>query len=220
MTAPYPDTFKLKGLRQRLVDGLRREGITDEAVLAAINAVPRHAFVESAFAEKAYLDIPLPIGAEQTISQPYTVGYMTQALGLQPGGRVLEVGTGSGYQAAVLHALGAQVYSIERVPELYHRTQKLLRALGYTVRLRLGDGTLGWPTHAPYQGIIVTAGGPAIPPALREQLAIGGRLVMPVGDRDVQQLIELTRLTETDYIQRTHPNFRFVPLIGKAGWEG
>lgn len=220
MTSPYPDTFKLQGLRQKLVRQLQEKGIADPAVLAAVGQVPRHAFVESAFAEKAYLDIPLPIGEDQTISQPYTVAYMTEALQVRPGDRVLEIGTGSGYQAAILAAMGCKVFSVERIRSLSQRAKKVLQALGYHIYLKVGDGTLGWPLHGPYQGIIVTAGGPSVPEKLLTQLAVGGRMIIPVGNRESQQMLEIRRLTEDEFQKIAHPKFRFVPLIGAQGWGG
>lgn len=215
---PLKEDYKLKGLRKRLVDLLREKGIGDQRVLDALMAVKRHAFIESAFAEKAYQDIPLPIGDGQTISQPYTVAYMTQALQLQPGHRVLEIGTGSGYQAAILAEMGAVVFSIERQEMLFKRTKQLLAELGYEAHLKLGDGTRGWAKYAPYDGIIVTAGGPSVPPSLQKQLAVGGRMLIPVGDRESQKLLEVTRTSERHYTTHEHADFRFVPLIGEEGW--
>ncbi len=213
-----PDSPKLRGMRERLAVELREAGITDSHVLAAIAKVRRHAFVESAFADKAYQDIPLPIGVGQTISQPYTVAYMTALLGIQRGYKILEIGTGSGYQAAILAELCAEVYSIERQRDLVTPAKAVLQALGYTVRLKVGDGTLGWPMHAPYQGIIVTAGGPSVPEALQQQLAIGGKLVIPVGDRESQRLVCVTRTGAETFDTKTYHDFRFVPLIGQQGW--
>lgn len=217
---PIPDTPKLRGLRQRLVAELSTKGITDAQVLAAIGKVLRHAFVESVFAEKAYDDIPLPIGQQQTISQPYTVAFMTSLLRVQRGDRVLEVGTGSGYQAAILAQMGALVYSVERHRPLLLHAKSVLTRLGYTnVYLHVGDGTLGWSAHAPYNGIIVTAGGPSIPEPLMQQLAIGGRLVLPVGNRTSQALYCITRVNEKQFDEKRYTDFRFVPLIGEQGWN-
>jgi protein-L-isoaspartate(D-aspartate) O-methyltransferase len=218
--APSLDTPKMRGLRQRLVTDLAAKGITDAGVLAAVGQVLRHAFVESAFAEKAYDDIPLPIGHQQTISQPYTVAFMTSLLHVRRGDRVLEIGTGSGYQAAILAQMGVQVYSIERHRALLLHAKAVLVKLGYTnVFLRVGDGTLGWPSHAPYNGIIVTAGGPSVPKALAGQLAVGGRLVVPVGNRTSQALYCVTRTSETHFDEKRYTDFRFVPLIGEQGWS-
>lgn len=216
------DTPKLRGLRERLVAELAQRGIRDRAVLAALGAVRRHAFVESAFVEKAYLDIPLPIGHEQTISQPFTVAFMTQLMAVHPGDRVLEVGTGSGYQAAILCEMGCQVYSIERHRPLLLEAKAVLHTLGYRPHLKVGDGTLGWRAHAPYRAIVVTAGGPTVPAALLEQLAVGGRLVIPVGGSDQQRLVVVRRLAEgaapQAFEQVEFADFKFVPLIGAQGW--
>jgi protein-L-isoaspartate(D-aspartate) O-methyltransferase len=217
----FDDTPKLRGLRERLVLDLHQKGIHDREVLQAMKHVLRHAFVESAFVEKAYLDIPLPIGEEQTISQPFTVAFMTQLLALHTGDRVLEVGTGSGYQASILCEMGCEVYSIERHRALLQEAKLTLRQLGYYPQLKVGDGTLGWPVHGPYRGIVVTAGGPSVPKPLLAQLAVGGRLVIPVGDRDQQQLLVVRRLDTDDseqYETVEFADFKFVPLIGEAGW--
>lgn len=216
----FVDTPKMRGYRERLTTELANKGITDSNVLKAIQTVLRHAFIESAFAEKAYQDIPLPIGQNQTISQPYTVAFMTSLLNLKRGDKVLEIGTGSGYQAAILAALGAEVYSIERHRELLLHAKIILAKLGYTIRLRVGDGTLGWGSHAPFNGIIVTAGGPSIPEALKSQLAIGGKLVVPIGDRNSQALYVITRTSEVEWSEKKYNDFRFVPLIGEQGWNG
>lgn len=213
------DSPKLMGMRQRLATELAGKGIVDQAVLDAMRKVLRHAFVDSALAEKAYEDIPVPIGNDQTISQPFTVAYMTALLQLRPGHKVLEIGTGSGYQAAVLAQMGARVYSIERHRALLLQAKKTLHALGYdSVALKCSDGTLGWPAHAPYHSIIVTAGGPQVPEALPAQLAVGGRMVIPVGDREHQRMVLLTRTSVTDFESKEVNGFRFVPLIGEQGW--
>ncbi|MBL7798925.1 MAG: protein-L-isoaspartate(D-aspartate) O-methyltransferase [Saprospiraceae bacterium] len=207
------DTYRHKGLRKRLVDALRRRGITDEAVLAAINAVPRHFFLDKAFEEHAYEDKPFPIGNEQTISQPYTVAYMTALLEVKRGDRILEIGTGSGYQAAILAAMGARVFTVERQEALYLHTKELLAQLGMTgVRSFFKDGTKGLPDYAPYNGIIVTAGAPVVPDALREQLAVGGLLVIPVGE-DVQYMYRIERISQTEYREQMLDAFRFVPFL-------
>ncbi|MDX1419817.1 MAG: protein-L-isoaspartate(D-aspartate) O-methyltransferase [Rubricoccaceae bacterium] len=208
--------------RHALVEALREKGIDDERVLAAIAAVPRHAFVDAALRNRAYEDVALPIGLDQTISQPFTVAYQTVLLGPQPGEKVLEVGTGSGYQAAVLAELGTRVFSIERHRPLLERTQTLLDGLGCRVRTRLGDGTRGWPALAPFDGIIVTAGGRAVPEPLLEQLRLpeeerpGGRLVIPVGDADGQRMLRITRTGPETYREETFAEFRFVPLVRDA----
>jgi len=204
--------------RQRMVASqLRGRGITDQRVLAAMAKVPRHCFVGGED-RAAYDDTPLPIGGGQTISQPYMVAVMTEALGLRGDGKVLEVGTGSGYQAAVLAELSRQVYSVERRPELAECAQRLLRELGYdNVEVVVGDGTLGLPEHAPYDGIIVTAATPSLPPQWTEQLAEGGRIVAPVGDRWSQVLTIVTK-EGGELRQRTGVGCVFVPLIGRYGF--
>lgn len=205
--------------RQQLVETLRKKGITDERVLKAIGTIEREKFIPPTMIHNAYKDIALPIGYEQTISQPYTVAFMTEKLNVKEGDKILEVGTGSGYQAAILEFLGAKVYSIEINLELYHRTVKLFDKLGIRVHAKYGDGTIGWAEYAPFDGIIVTAGSPSIPPKLKEQLAIGGRLVIPVGGRDYQDLYVLTKLDKDEFKTEVYPRFAFVPLLGKEGWE-
>ncbi|MFN0015988.1 MAG: protein-L-isoaspartate(D-aspartate) O-methyltransferase [Saprospiraceae bacterium] len=207
------DTYRHKGLRKRLVDALRQRGVQNEAVLSAINAVPRHFFLDKAFEEHAYEDKPFPIGNEQTISQPYTVAYMTALLDLGRGDRVLEIGTGSGYQAAILAAMGARVYTVERQESLYLRSKELLAQLGFSsVRCFFRDGTKGLPEYAPYNAIVVTAGAPVVPDALREQLAVGGLLVIPVGDA-VQDMYRIERTSQTEYSEKMLDAFRFVPFL-------
>lgn len=205
--------------RQQLVETLRKKGITDERVLKAIGTIEREKFIPATMVHNAYKDIALPIGYEQTISQPYTVAFMTEKLNVREDDKILEVGTGSGYQAAILEFLGARVYSIEINLELYHRTVKLFDKLGIRVHAKYGDGTLGWAEYAPFDGIIVTAGSPSIPQKLKEQLAVGGRLVIPVGGRDYQDLYVLTKLSEKEFKTEVYPRFAFVPLLGKEGWE-
>jgi protein-L-isoaspartate(D-aspartate) O-methyltransferase len=213
------DTYKLKGLRQRLVTIVRDKGITDDRVLDAMAKVPRHVFVESAFAEAAYDDRALPIAEGQTISQPYTVAYQTQMLQTKPGMKVLEIGTGSGYQASILCELGVSLYSIERHRPLYNKALEILSDLGYKPRLKCGDGTAGWTMYAPFEGIIVTAASPDIPETFKEQLSIGGRLVIPVGDRESQVMTVVQRLGNKEYLIEEKDRFRFVPMIGKYGWD-
>lgn len=206
--------------RIQLVNKIRRKGVTDEAVLEAIQSVERHLFVAEAFVPKAYLDVALPIGSEQTISQPYTVAVMTSALRIKNGSKVLEIGTGSGYQSAILSVMGARVFSIERQFDLYAKTLKLLEKLNYRVHMKCGDGTIGWNEHAPYDGIIVTAGAPEqIPEQLKKQLAVGGRLVIPTGDRISQTLTIVTKTDEKNFTYEHIPRFAFVPLIGREGWK-
>lgn len=196
-----------------MVDALRRRGIADEAVLAAMNAVPRHFFLDKAFEEHAYEDKPFPIGQEQTISQPFTVAYQTALLLVKPGDRVLEIGTGSGYQAAILAALGGKVYTVERQEALYFSAKKLLADMGIrAVKCYFRDGTKGLPEFVPYDKIIVTAGAPVVPDALRQQLAIGGILVIPVGE-DVQYMYRIERIGESEFKEEMLDAFRFVPFL-------
>lgn len=197
---------------------LKDRGITDARLLRAFASVERHLFVPEPFTRRAYEDSALPIGRGQTISQPYTVAVMTQALGVRHGDRILEVGTGSGYQAAILAEMGARVFTIERVPELLAGARKLFERLGYRIAAKAGDGTVGWSDAAPFQGIIVTAGAPDIPDPLLRQLADGGRIVIPVGNREIQSLIVCTRNGKT-FDRREVYGFKFVPLIGKMGWN-
>lgn len=206
--------------RQNMVDyQLRARDIISAAVLNAMNTVPRHLFVPAGYQQYAYADTPLPIPQDQTISQPYVVAYMIQALNLKPTDRVLEIGTGSGYEAAVLACIAREVYTIEREAVLVQYAARRLRRLGCrNVHLCQGDGTLGWAEYAPYQGIIVSASGPHVPESLREQLDYGGRLVIPIGSRHSQQLLRLTRLDETHYKTENMGGVRFVPLIGSDGW--
>jgi protein-L-isoaspartate(D-aspartate) O-methyltransferase len=204
-----------------VVQQIEARGVQDAAVLKAMRLVPRHCFVETLYQHYAYDDTPLPIPARQTISQPYVVALMISALELKPADRVLEVGTGSGYAAALLSRIVSQVYTIERHGSLVEYARQRLEQLGYhNVCLRQGDGTLGWPEFAPYDGIIVAAGGPRIPATLRHQLALGGRLVMPVGRRRrSQQLIRLTRLNEDQFSRKELGPVAFVPLVGEEGWK-
>jgi protein-L-isoaspartate(D-aspartate) O-methyltransferase len=212
-TRKLEDTFKHKGLRKKLVEEIRNKGIRDESVLKAINAVPRHLFMDNSFIGFAYVDKAFPIAAGQTISQPYTVAFQTEALRIKRLDRVLEVGTGSGYQAAVLCEMGARLYTIERQRSLYDFARTLLPELGYNPQFFFGDGYLGLPTYGPFDKIIVTAGADSIPPRLLEQLAIGGRMVIPVGGRDYQVMKIITRISETDYAESDAGNFVFVPLL-------
>lgn len=207
------DTPRHQALRKRLVDGLKIKGIRDELVLAALNRVPRHLFMESGFINFAYKDQAFPIAAGQTISQPYTVAFQTHLLDIQKNEKVLEVGTGSGYQAAVLCEMGARVFTIERQRELYMKVHKFLPAIGYSPACFFGDGYKGLPSFAPFDKILVTAGANEIPEALIEQLKIGGKLVIPVGDHRKQQMIVLTRVSETDYKTEKKGGFKFVPLL-------
>ncbi len=204
--------------KRKLVEGLWSKGIKDESVLKVIYDIPREKFISDALRKFAYDDNALPIECAQTISQPFTVAYMTQVMAIKPGDKILEIGTGSGYQAAVLCKLGATVYSVERIEKLYENASVLLPELGFEVNLKLDDGTLGWEENAPFDKIIVTAGAPDVPHHLVEQLNIGGKLVIPVGDQQTQRLLEITR-TETGIEKKFYDYFKFVPLIGAEGWK-
>ena len=209
----------LNDQRTKLIENLRERGITDESVLHVMASLPREKFVHPAFTQRAYEDSALPLTNQQTISQPYTVAYMTSLLHIQPNDKILEIGTGSGYQAAVLAKLGAKVYSIEREFDLHRQATKTLQEMGLNVQTRYGDGTIGWSEHAPYQGIIVTAGAADIPRTLLMQLAIGGKMVIPSGDRKTQTLYLITRQSENDFDSIELEEFKFVPLIGREGWQ-
>jgi protein-L-isoaspartate(D-aspartate) O-methyltransferase len=204
--------------RGELVAILKERGILSDRVLRAVGKVERHLFVQEPFLNRAYEDTALPIGKGQTISQPYTVAVMTESLDLKQGDRVLEIGTGSGYQAAILAEMGAKVYSIERDLGLLEGARKVLDQLGYRVASKAGDGTVGWQEFAPYQGIVVTAGAPDVPKPLLDQLDDGGRLVIPIGGQEIQSLWVITR-RGSSYDRRVMDGFKFVPLIGKMGWS-
>lgn len=207
--------------RERMVsEQLEARGVRDPRVLDVLRSVPRHLFVDAGLRDRAYDDTPLPIGERQTISQPYMVAHMTEALGVVPGEAILEVGTGSGYQAAVLAELGARVVTLERIPALARRAAERLAALGYGDRVRVieTDGTLGWPPGAPYDGILVTAGGPCLPRPLLEQLAPGGRLVLPMGEEELQTLVRVRR-GSNGLVEEYLGECRFVKLLGSYGWE-
>lgn len=212
------DSYLHKGLRQKLVEQLRVKGIADESVLGAINSVPRHRFMDSSFVKFSYSDQAFPIGAGQTISQPFTVAFQSQLLEVSPRSKVLEVGTGSGYQTAVLLEMGARVFTIERQRELFLKSQEVLSELGYNARFFYGDGYEGVPSWAPFDRILVTAGAPGVPEKLTSQLAVGGIMVIPVGSSSGQKMIRIFRKGEDDYEQTEHGNFAFVPLLkGKSG---
>ena len=208
------DTYRHKGLRKKLIQTLEEKGITDQKVLSAVNAVPRHFFMEKAFEEWAYEDKAFPIGSKQTISQPYTVAFQTSLLDVKKREKVLEIGTGSGYQAAILASLGTRVYTIERQEALYTKTKKLLTHLGFGgIRLYLKDGNKGLAEFAPFDKILVTAGANEIPQKLLEQLKINGKLVIPVGDSNTQKMLRLTKLKDGKYKKETFGNFKFVPFL-------
>jgi protein-L-isoaspartate(D-aspartate) O-methyltransferase len=207
------DTFKHKGLRKQLVATLVSKGITNSAVLDAIGSIPRHLFMDSSFLDHAYQDKAFPIAANQTISQPYTVAFQSELLEVRPESKILEIGTGSGYQAAVLCVLGAHVYSIERQLELFKKTSKFLPKIGYVAkRLIFGDGYKGLPDEAPFDRIIVTAGAPFVPKPLLSQLKIGGRLVIPVGDVDQIMTLYIRKGTK-EFEKHELGNFKFAPLL-------
>lgn len=207
------DTYKHKGLRKKLVDQISKKGISNPAVLKAINNVPRHLFMDSSFLEFAYEDKPFPIGSGQTISQPYTVAFQTELLEIKKGEKVLEVGTGSGYQACVLMEMGARVYTIERQKNLYIKTKSFLAEMGYKPKsISYGDGYKGLPAYAPFDKIIVTAGAPMVPDTLIEQLKPGGYLVIPVGI-DLQEMKRFIKIDANNIKEENHGAFRFVPLL-------
>jgi protein-L-isoaspartate(D-aspartate) O-methyltransferase len=212
------DNYRQRGLRNNLVKKLRLKGILDESVLMAIGKVPRHVFFDNALLNHAYEDKAFPIGEGQTISQPYTVAFQTEKLEIKPGDKVLEIGTGSGYQAAVLLELGAKVYTIEFQKKLYEHTKDFLPQLGYKPFFFFGDGSKGIPAKAPYNKIIVTAGAPVVPAALTDQLAEGGILIIPVGDRAKQQMVRIKK-QNGKLLKEAYDDFAFVPLLGEQGWR-
>jgi len=212
------DSYKHKGLRNSLIKVLKEKGISDVNVLEAINTIPRHIFFDPAFLQHAYQDKAFPIAAGQTISQPYTVAMQTQLLEIKPNDKVLEIGTGSGYQCWVLCLLGAKVYTIERQKELFDKFKLLLPQIQIKPSIHYGDGTKGLPAFAPFDKIIVTAGAPVVPIDLIDQLKIGGILVIPVGDETKQTMLRLRKVSESQIVKEEFGNFSFVPLIGKEGW--
>lgn len=219
MNVNLEDNYRHKGLRKQLVDQLRSKGITDEAVLSAINEVPRHVFLDSSFVELAYQDQAFPIGSGQTISQPHTVAFQTQLLNVENGVKVLEIGTGSGYQACVLAAIGAKVFSIERQRNLYFKTKKTLEQLPFKVKTFLGDGFDGLPTYAPFDRIIITAGAPSLPEALVKQLKAGGIMVIPMdnADGDGQTMLRVTKQADGTLKKEEFGDFKFVPMLKEIG---
>ncbi|MGB2850013.1 MAG: protein-L-isoaspartate(D-aspartate) O-methyltransferase, partial [Saprospiraceae bacterium] len=204
-----------KGMRKKLVDELRRKNLFDEKILKAMDRVPRHLFIPKGFEKWAYEDVPFPIGSDQTISQPYTVAFQTMLLDVQAGNKILEIGTGSGYQAAILHELGARVYTLERQESLYHQTAGFLKKMGYlSIRCYLRDGFEGLPKYAAYDKILVTCGAPTIPPALVEQLSEHGLMVIPVGSGEDQVMNKIYKRPTGPLEVETHGMFRFVPFLG------
>lgn len=214
------DELKYERQRDEMVSRqIEARGVTDSKVLFAMRKVPRHLFVSEALRDQAYSDYPLPIGEQQTISQPFIVAEMTQALALEKDDRVLEIGTGSGYQAAILAQIVSRVYTIERIHSLYRNTRRLFDQLRYhNVITRYSDGTTGWKEEAPFDAIIVTAGAPKIPPALVDQLAVGGRMILPVGNQHSQDLVKIIK-DEEGVIQSNLGGCRFVKLVGEHGWQ-
>ena len=212
------DMFSIQ--REKLVEELKAQGIRSKSVLGAIGKVKREMFLDKDMQRLAYKNNALPINSNQTISQPFTVAFMTELLDVNPGDKVLEIGTGSGYQAAVLCEMGADVYSVERIGELADKAKDTLKRMGYNLHVKQGDGTKGWELHSPYDRIIVTAGGPTVPKALLKQLAKNGKMVIPVGSESVQEmtLIERSGDDEPRFRAKKFQNFQFVPLIGEEGW--
>lgn len=216
----YSDNYRHKGLRKKLVEDLRAKGIHDEAILNAIGTIPRHFFLDQAFDDWAYKDVAFPIDAGQTISQPYTVAVQTWLLEIKKGDKVLEVGTGSGYQACILSMLGAKVYSIERQEKLFKKTSEFLPAIGFNdIRTLFGDGYKGAPRFAPFDKIIITAGAPEIPEELIRQLKIGGILVVPFGAGETQEMIRIIKTGENQLKKEKHGLYRFVPLLRGTNGE-
>jgi len=211
------DSFMHKGLRRKLVDQVKSKGIKDQRILDAMLKIPRHAFMDSSFLKFAYQDQAFPISSGQTISQPYTVAFQTELLDLQIHQKILEVGTGSGYQAAILAEMGARVFTIERIRKLYQQSQLIHRELGYPIKFFLGDGYQGLSPFAPFDRIMITAAAPAIPDALKQQLVVGGILVAPVGQRESQVMTRCIRTSHDTYEITQHGNFAFVPM--KEGLE-
>jgi protein-L-isoaspartate(D-aspartate) O-methyltransferase len=206
------DGFKEKGLRLKLVTQIKKKGIKDKRVIDAIGKIPRHLFMDSAFINFAYVDKAFPIGSNQTISQPYTVAFQTELLDIERGDKVLEIGTGSGYQTAVLIEIGAKVFTIERQRELFLKTQKFLPKLGYNPHFFFGDGYIGKPTYGPFNKILITAGSPEIPQKLIEQLKIGGIMVVPLGS-DIQVMTKITKQENNDLLIEKYDKFAFVPML-------
>lgn len=210
------DTYKHKGLRKQLIDELRQKGITDENILEAFNEVPRHFFLDLAFEQQAYSNQAFQIGAGQTISHPYTVAFQTQLLNLTRGEKVLEIGTGSGFQTCILCKLGAKVYSIERQRELYIKSNSIIKKLKFHPELFYGDGYKGRPFNAPFDKILVTCGAPFIPEALTDQLKVGGILVIPLGAGNVQEMQRITKISETEFKTENFGDFSFVPMLERT----
>lgn len=210
------DTYKHKGMRKQLIDQLRQKGITDERVLTAFDAIPRHFFLDLVFEQQAYSNVAFQIGAGQTISHPYTVAFQTSILELKKGEKVLEIGTGSGFQTCILCAMGMKVFSIERQKELHIKAKKIIDHFRFTPKLFFGDGYEGKETFAPFDKILVTCGAPFIPEKLVKQLKVGGMMVIPVGDLDSQEMHRITKISDTEYKEEVFGNFSFVPMLEKT----
>jgi protein-L-isoaspartate(D-aspartate) O-methyltransferase len=208
------DTYRHKGLRKKLIDSLREKGISDEKVLEAMERVPRHLFMDSSFLEFAYQDKAFPIGSGQTISQPYTVAFQTQLLSVKPGDKILEIGTGSGYQSCVLLEMGAKVYTIERQKKLFEKTKVFLPTIGYYPKMFYGDGYKGLPPFSPFDKIIITAAAPEIPQELINQIKTGGMMIIPLGPHEVQTMCSILKVSESEITRTEHSRFRFVPMLG------
>lgn len=207
------DTFKYKGMRRKLIEELREKGIKDERVLQAFDAVPRHFFLDNAFAEQAYSNMAFQIGSGQTISHPYTVAFQTELLEIKKGDKILEIGSGSGFQTSILCEMGAKVYSIERHKELHLKARNILRHLHYNARLSFGDGYKGLPTFAPFDKIIITCGAPGVPQELVNQLKVGGVMIIPIGEGVEQQMKRIKKISETELKEEDFGVFRFVPML-------
>ncbi|MBV6645726.1 MAG: protein-L-isoaspartate(D-aspartate) O-methyltransferase [Cyclobacteriaceae bacterium] len=213
------DSYLHRGKRKQLVREVSEKGIKDPKVIAAISKVPRHYFFDDIFLQHAYEDKAFPIGEGQTISQPYTVAFQTELLRINPGDKILEIGTGSGYQACILLEVGAIVHTIEYNKKLYQKTATFLPKIGYRPHFYRGDGSRGLPEHGPYHGIIVTAGAPTVPNPLIAQLKVGGSLVIPVGNARKQKMLKLTKVSTNKIVKKEYNHFSFVPLLGENGWN-
>lgn len=210
------DTYKHKGMRKQLIEQLRQKGITDERVLTAFDAIPRHFFLDLVFEQQAYSNVAFQIGAGQTISHPYTVAFQTSILELKKGEKVLEIGTGSGFQTCILCSMGMKVFSIERQKELHIKAKKIIDHFRFTPKLFFGDGYEGKETFAPFDKILVTCGAPFIPEKLIQQLKVGGMMVIPVGDLDSQEMHRITKISDSEYKEEVFGNFSFVPMLEKT----
>lgn len=210
------DTYKHKGMRKQLIDQLRQKGISDERVLEAFDTIPRHFFLDLAFEQQAYSNVAFQIGSGQTISHPYTVAFQTSILELKKGEKVLEIGTGSGFQTCILCSLGMKVFSIERQKELHMKAKKIIDHFRFTPKLFFGDGYEGKETYAPFDKILVTCGAPFIPQKLLQQLKVGGIMVIPVGDLDSQEMHRITKISDSEYKEEVFGNFSFVPMLEKT----